>query len=96
MSYFDKMEKCLRKHDLLNKPRPIYNTDEKDVSIEHKPSVIVAGSGCPAQAVTSRKDKTVTITGAGSASGAAVPAYFVFPGKRKIFFLFVTKSNTWG
>ena len=85
MSYFDNLEKCLRKHDLLNKPHLIYNIDEKGVSIEHKPPFIVAGSGHPTQAVTSGKGKTVTIIGAGSASGAAVPAYFVFPGKRMNF-----------
>ena len=81
MPYFDNLEKCLRKHDLLNKPHLIYNIDEKGVSIGLKPPFIVAGSGHPTQAVTSGKGKTVTIIGAGSASGAAVPAYFVFPGK---------------
>ena len=82
MSYFDSLEQCLRKHDLLDKPHLVYNIDEKGVSVEHKPPFIVAASAYQAQAVTSGKGQTVTIIGAGSASGAAVPPYFVFKGKR--------------
>ena len=81
-AYFYNLEKCLRENDLTDKPHLIYNVDEKGVTIDHKPPFIVAGSDFPAQAVTSGKGKTVTIIGASSASGSAVPAYFVFPGKR--------------
>jgi hypothetical protein len=44
MSYFDSLEQCLRKHDLLDKPNLIYNIDEKGVSIEHRPPKIAAGT----------------------------------------------------
>jgi hypothetical protein len=82
MTYFDNLETCLQKNDLLDKPHLIYNVDEKGVSILHKPPHIVAGTNHPAQAVTSGKGDTVTIIGAGSASGSAIPPYFVFPGKK--------------
>ena len=79
--YFEDLERCLKKHDLLDKPHLIYNVDEKGVSINHKPPNIVAGADVCPQSVTSGKGKTVTILGCGSASGVAVPPYFVFPGK---------------
>ena len=82
MSYFDDLEKCINQNGLSDKPHLIYNVDEKGVTVEHKPPYIVASTEYPAQAVTSGKGKTVTILGAGSASGSAIPPYFVFPGKR--------------
>ncbi|XP_052258629.1 uncharacterized protein LOC127863270 [Dreissena polymorpha] len=81
-NFFESYQKCLQKHDLQDKRHLLYNIDEKGVSIDHKPPYIVASSNYPAQAVTSGKGKTVTIIGAGSASGTAVPPFFVFPGKR--------------
>ncbi|KAH3807312.1 hypothetical protein DPMN_135647 [Dreissena polymorpha] len=80
MTYFSHLETCLKRNDLLDKPNLIYNVDEKGVPILYKPPHIVACTNHPAQAVTSGKGHTVTIFGAGSASGSAIPPYFVFPG----------------
>jgi hypothetical protein len=82
MAYFDNLEQCISRHGLRDKPHLIYNIDEKGISVEHKPPYIVASADYCAQAVTSGKGKTVTIIGAGSASGMAIPPYFIFPGKR--------------
>jgi len=60
----------------------IYNIDEKRITVDHRSRYIVGSRDHPAQAVTSGKGKTVTLIGAGSASGSAIPPYFVFPGKR--------------
>ena len=80
--YFDNLEKCLRKHDLLDKPHLIYNADEKGVTIDHKPPHVISSVDFKPQAVTSGKGQTVTIIGCGSASGASVPPFFVFSGQR--------------
>ncbi|XP_053391991.1 uncharacterized protein LOC128554706 [Mercenaria mercenaria] len=65
-----------------NKPHLIYNLDEKGITTEHKPPHIVGSSShCP-PAVTSGRGKTVTVLGCISASGASIPPFFVFPGKR--------------
>ncbi|KAH3774211.1 hypothetical protein DPMN_175586 [Dreissena polymorpha] len=82
MTYFDHLETCLQRNDLLEKPNLIYNVDEKGASILHNPPYIVTGINHPAQAVTSEKGHTVTIIGAGSTSVSAIPPYFVFHGKK--------------
>lgn len=82
MNYFDQLEKCITKHGLADKPHLIFNVDEKGLSVDHRPPYIVASADHSAQAVTSGKGKTVTVLGCGSASGMAIPPYFIFPGKR--------------
>lgn len=80
--YFQNLRVSLHQHGLEDKPHLIYNIDEKGISIDHKPPYVVAdASYCP-QSVTSGRGKTVTVLGGGSASGVALPPYFVFPGKR--------------
>ena len=82
--YFKNLEDCMTKYDLLDKPHLIFNMDEKGISVNHKPPCVVASSDhCP-PAVTSGKGKNVTLLGCGSASGASIPPYFVFPGKRML------------
>ena len=55
----------------LDKPHLIFNVDEKGITPDHSPP-----------AVTTGKSQTITLLGCGSASGYAIPPYFVFPGKR--------------
>ena len=83
-SYFKELESVMRKYDLLDKPHLIFNVDEKGITLDHKPPQIVAGVNHVTSAVTSGKSCTTTILGCGSASGLAVPPFFVFAGKRMI------------
>jgi hypothetical protein len=80
--YFQNLKESLHQYGMEDKPHLIYNIDEKGITIDHKPPYVVAdASYCP-QSVTSGRGKTITILGGGSASGVALPPYFVFPGKR--------------
>ncbi|XP_045197427.2 uncharacterized protein LOC123552106 [Mercenaria mercenaria] len=80
--YFENLQTCVNKYDLTDKPHLIFNVDEKGVSVNHKLPGIVGGVDICPQAVTSGKGNTITILGCGSASGVAIPPFFVFPGKR--------------
>ena len=80
--YFENLQACIEKYALTDKPHLIFNVDEKGISINHKPPNVIASVGICPQSVTSGKGKTVTILGCGSASGVAIPSFFVFPGKR--------------
>ncbi|XP_045188135.2 uncharacterized protein LOC123546012 [Mercenaria mercenaria] len=81
-NYFDNLEQCLRKHDLLDKPHLIFNVNEKGLTCDHKPPPVIARADHYPPAVTSGKIQTVTLIGCGSASGYALPPYLIFPGKR--------------
>ena len=81
-SYFTELNEILTKYDLKDKPHLIFNVDEKGVQQNHTPPSVVAGKDACAQAVTSQKSSTTTIIGCGSASGVAIPPYFVFAGAR--------------
>ncbi|KAH3864459.1 hypothetical protein DPMN_027477 [Dreissena polymorpha] len=50
----------------------------------HTPPAIVAGTDFHPQSVVTQKGQTSTIIGCGSASGVAVPPFFVFAGKQCI------------
>ena len=81
-NYFDNLQQCLDEHGLTDKPHLIFNLDEKGITTEHKPPCVIgSATHCP-PAVTSDCGKTVTILGCISASGMAIPPFFVFPGKR--------------
>ena len=81
-AYFQELDSILTKYNLKERPHLIYNVDEKGITLNHTPPHVVAEiNSCP-PAVTSGKSSTITILGCGSASGVAVPPYFVFPGVR--------------
>lgn len=80
--YFKELGETMVKYDLSGKPHMIFNVDEKGVSQDHTPPHVISSSSIHPPAVTSGKSSTITILGCGSASGMAVPPYFVFPGKR--------------
>ncbi|XP_041376339.1 uncharacterized protein LOC121388791 isoform X2 [Gigantopelta aegis] len=83
-SYFDELENIITKYSLYDKPHLIFNVDEKGITQNHSPPRVVAGRDQHPQAVTSGKSLTTTIIGCGSASGIAIPPFFVFAGKRKM------------
>ncbi|XP_041366783.1 uncharacterized protein LOC121381522 [Gigantopelta aegis] len=83
-AYFDQLEKVLTKYNLNDKPHLIFNVDEKGISQNHTPPYIVGGRDYYPQCVTTGKSKMTTIIGCGSASGMAIPPYFVFAGVRLI------------
>ena len=80
--YFTELEDVIKANGLEESPQLIYNVDEKGFSQNHSPPAVVCGSKCPPQAVTSGKSSTTTVIGCGSASGSAIPPFFVFPGKK--------------
>lgn len=80
--YFVELSSILTKYNLFDKPHRIFNVDEKGITLNHAPPHVVSGTGDTPQAVTTGKSSTVTILGCGSASGVAIPPYFVFPGMR--------------
>ena len=82
--YFVELEKILEKYQLKDKPHLIFNIDEKGITQYHTPPAAVSGNEIHLSAVTAGKSTTTSITDCGSASGMAVPQYFVFAGKRMI------------
>ena len=82
--YFQELEITLDNYNLRDKPHLIYNIDEKGVMQNHTPPAVVAGTDFHPPSVVSQKGQTTTIIGCGSASGVAVPPFFVFAGKRFI------------
>ena len=83
-NYFEELQSVLEKYELTDKPHLIFNVDEKPISQNHKPPHVVASTLFHPPAVTAGKSNTTTVFGCGSASGMAVPPYFVFPGKRML------------
>lgn len=80
--FFENLKNTLEEHDFMNNPHLIFNVDEKGLTVNHQPPLIVASSDFHPQAVTSGKGKTVTVIGGISASGSSIPPFFIFPGKR--------------
>ncbi|CAC5406516.1 unnamed protein product [Mytilus coruscus] len=80
--YFASLEQVVHKYNLQDEPHLIFNIDEKGITLNHKPPNAVSGIECNTSSVTSERSSTTTILGCGSASGFAVPPYFVFEGKR--------------
>ncbi|XP_060564988.1 uncharacterized protein LOC132724184 [Ruditapes philippinarum] len=80
MKYFINLKETIENHNI--EPHLIFNIDEKAVKVEHKPPHVVSSSSYIPSAVTSGKGQIVTLIGAGSAAGQAIPPYLVFPGQR--------------
>ncbi|KAH3835739.1 hypothetical protein DPMN_109100 [Dreissena polymorpha] len=59
--FFDNLDKCLRKYDILDKPNLIYNADEKGVTIDHKPPHVISSEDFKPQAVTSGKGQQLLL-----------------------------------
>ncbi|XP_062580331.1 uncharacterized protein LOC134242262, partial [Saccostrea cucullata] len=81
-SYFKELEQVIRENGFDKNPYLIYNVDEKGFTQNHTPPFVVCGNQFPPQAVTAGKSSTTTVIGCGSASGTAIPPFFIFAGKR--------------
>ena len=66
---------------MKDKPHCIYNIDQKCLSPEHTPPKVIVDSSAQSPAVTSERDNTTTIIGAGNASGTQIPPFLVFAGQ---------------
>ncbi|XP_062582670.1 uncharacterized protein LOC134244417 [Saccostrea cucullata] len=80
--YFKELEQVIRENSFDKNPYLIYNVDEKGFTQNHTPPFVVCGNQFPPQAVTAGKSSTTTVIGCGSASGTAIPPFFIFAGKR--------------
>ncbi|KAH3874753.1 hypothetical protein DPMN_038006 [Dreissena polymorpha] len=80
--YFAELHSVLQQNDLLEAPERIYNIDETGFCTEHTPPMVVCGSECKPQAITSPRTRTVTIVCGANAIGNNIPPFYVFPGKR--------------
>ncbi|KAL5006411.1 hypothetical protein ScPMuIL_015217, partial [Solemya velum] len=80
--YFEELQSIIQKYDLEEQPHLVFNVDEKGVSPNHTPPSIIALKGTKPPAVVAGKSQTTTIIGCGSASGTAIPPFFVFAGKK--------------
>ena len=80
-SYFVELERVIKKYNLQDKPHLIFNVDEKGITQNNSPPHIVSGIDYHPQSVISGKSQMTTILGCGSASGVAIPPFFIFAGK---------------
>ena len=80
-TYFKNLQKCLNEHGLADKPHLIFNLAEKRVKTKYMPPCITGSAADCSPVVESDCLKTVTILGCISASGMAIPPFFIFPGK---------------
>lgn len=83
-AYYEELDRIQTKYNLKNKPHLMYNVDEKGLPTEHSPPDTVCGKDSAAQSITSPKDKTTTVIGAGNAVGNQIPPFYIFAGKRKV------------
>lgn len=84
--FYEKLEKTLVEHDLLESPDKIWNCDETGLMFVNKPSKIVSKIG--KQYVYNRtyaeKGTTTTVLAAINASGCFLPPMTIFKGVRNI------------
>ena len=60
-SYFEELERVIKKYNLQDKPHLIFNVDEKGITQNHSPPHIVSDIDYHPQSVTSGKSQTTTI-----------------------------------
>ena len=72
------------KHDLLTKPKLVFNVDETGVTIVHKPGKVLAelGRRNVYALKLAERGRTHTILICVSASGFSIPPLMVYPRKR--------------
>ena len=84
--FFSKLGALYGKHDLLTKPKLVFNVDETGVTIVHKPGKVLAELGRRnVYALTSaERGRTHTILICVSASGFSIPPLMVYPRKQRV------------
>lgn len=81
--YFERLETVLDRHGFKDRPHHIFNMDETGLQPAHKPArIITSTTSTKPQAITSPNSTTVTMIACISASGVALPPFYVFKGKR--------------
>ena len=83
-NYFSKLKVIIEKCGFDKEPQLIYNVGEKGFSQCHSPPSVVCSGDAQPPAVTAGKSSTITVIGCGNATGAAVPPFIIFPGKRML------------
>ena len=84
--FFSKLGALYGKHNLLTKPKQVFNVDGTGISIVHKPGKVLAELGRRnVYALTSaERCKTHTILICVSASGFSIPPLMVYPRKQRV------------
>ncbi|KAH3800494.1 hypothetical protein DPMN_154127 [Dreissena polymorpha] len=80
--YFSELQSVLQQNDLLYARERIFNINVTGFDTDHTPPMVVCGSECKPQAITSPRTRTVTIVGGANAIGNQIPPFYVFSGKR--------------
>ncbi|KAJ8315567.1 hypothetical protein KUTeg_007717 [Tegillarca granosa] len=80
--YILDLECILTKYNLQSSPHLIYNIDEKGFVLNKTPPFVVSCNGHDPPPDKSGKLIVTTVIGAGSASGIAVPPFFIFAGTK--------------
>ena len=76
-------KETLKKHDLFNCPRYIWNMDESGLPLDHKPPKVITLKGQKkVHCKTSGNKMQITVLACASAAGCVVPPMVIFEGKR--------------
>ncbi|XP_053396950.1 uncharacterized protein LOC128545847 [Mercenaria mercenaria] len=80
--YFLMLQELMNQHNLMNKPDSIFIVDEVLIDLEKSPpSVYSWRNNMKWEKYQKGIDPSMTIIASGNASGARLPAFFIFPGK---------------
>ena len=80
--YFLNLQDLLTKHNLMNKPDSIFIVDEILIDLDKTPPLVYSWKHLmKLEKYKKGVDPTMTIIASGNASGARLPAFFIFPGK---------------
>lgn len=80
--YFLNLQELLTKHDLMNKPDSMFIVDEVLIYLDKTPPSIYSWKHLmKVEKYKKGLTPTMTIIASGNASGARLPAFFIFPGK---------------
>ena len=81
--YYAELERIMEQHNLQNKPQNVYSIDETDLKFAYR--ISDAANGVDPRKTFSKAQKigTAFLLACGSASGNALPPYYVFKGTRR-------------
>ncbi|VDI01939.1 Hypothetical predicted protein [Mytilus galloprovincialis] len=64
--YFDELDRIMEKYELKDKPRSVYNVDEKGLQLNFKPPNVVASAEYVPYTLSSEKSQTTTVMECGN------------------------------
>lgn len=80
--YFLTLQELMNQHNLMNKPDSIFIVDEVLIDLEKSPPSIYSWrNNMKWEKYQKGINPSMTIVASGNASGARLPAFFIFPGK---------------